>query len=197
MKIGKSFVIAALGIVLLGYFIISYNSLVESSQQVTASWAQVQNTYQRRLDLIPNLVNTVKGYAGHERDTLIAITQARSQAYAAQNKLSENVPSPQELQQLEQAQANLGSALGRLMVIVERYPDLKANQNFLALQAELAGSENRISVERRRYNEAVQNYNIRVQRFPGLLMAKIFGFKPQAYFQADNKAQRVPEVKFN
>lgn len=182
--------------ILVIYVISAYNHLVNLQQGVQASWAQVQNVYQRRLDLIPNLVSTVQGYAKHERDTLIAVTQARAQAQSVVTASTSNLPTPQNLAQIEATQGALSSALGRLMVVVERYPDLKASQNFLALQYELAGTENRIAVERRRFNEATMAYNTAIKRFPGNLIANIFGFTPAAYFQAQPDAESAPKVNF-
>lgn len=193
----KSFIITAILLVFSVYLMASYNILVSYSQQVEASWTQVQNVYQRRLDLISNLVSTVKGYAAHEKNTLTAVTQARTLATSVQGQLAANLPNDQNIKQLEQTQAALGNALSRLLVVVERYPDLKANQNFLALQAELAGTENRIAIERKRYNDIVKKYNIRVQRFPGILYARLFGFKPIPYFQAAPETQKVPQIKFD
>src|SRR3954466_3175317 len=162
----------------------SYNSLVGSSQQVDASWAQVQNQYQRRSDLVPNLVQTVSGAANFEKSTLTDITQAR--ASVGQVKLDPNTAptDPGKLQQFQKAQDQLGSALSRLLVVSERYPDLKANASFRDLQAELAGTENRIAVERMRFNEAVQSYNTSVRRFPTVLVAGMMGFQTKPYFQA-------------
>ncbi len=163
----------------------TYNSFVTMNEGVKASWAQVENQLQRRYDLIPNLVETVKGYAKHEKDVLIEVTNARGQVGAAKS-----VP--------EKIAANnqLTGALSRLLLVVERYPDLKANQNFIRLQDELAGTENRIAVERRRYNEAVQAYNIKVKSFPANLLAGMFGFTPAAFFEAPAAAKAAPQVKF-
>jgi LemA protein len=164
----------------------SYNGLVSSSVQIDSSWAQVENVLQRRYDLIPNLVNTVKGYAKHEKDVLTEVTALRSQWGAAKSP-SEKV----------QASNNLEGALGRLMVVAEKYPDLKANEGFLKLQDELSGTENRIAVERMRYNEAVQNYNLKVRSFPSNMMAGIFGYQPKdAYFKAKDDAKEPPKVEF-
>lgn len=182
-------------VILISAWIIgSYNSMVTSSQLVDTQWAQVQNVYQRRADLIPNLVATVKGYAAHEHDTLLAVVQARTAAI--QPVAATTAPTQTQLNQFDQNQSALSSALSRLMVVVERYPDLKASQNFLTLQAQLEGTENRITVERQRYNEAVMQYNVRVQRFPGKLFANFFGFQPRAYFAATQQAQTAPQVSF-
>jgi len=189
-----------LGIVLLAIasaFLFSscgYNKMVEMDEQVSSSWAQVENVYQRRADLIPNLVNTVKGYAEHEQETLEGVIEARSKATAIQVN-SENL-TPETLQQFNQAQDGLSSALSRLMVVVERYPDLKANQNFLDLQAQLEGTENRIAVERRKFNETTQAYNAYIRKFPRVIYAGWFGFDKKAYFQAQQGADQAPEVQF-
>jgi len=189
-----------LGIVLLAIasaFLFSscgYNKMVEMDEQVSSSWAQVENVYQRRADLIPNLVNTVKGYAEHEQETLEGVIEARSKATAIQVN-SKNL-TPETLQQFNQAQDGLSSALSRLMVVVERYPDLKANQNFLDLQAQLEGTENRIAVERRKFNETTQAYNAYIRKFPRVIYAGWFGFDKKAYFQAQQGADQAPEVQF-
>lgn len=182
-------------IIIAAWVIGSYNGMVSATQDVNNQWSQVQNVYQRRADLIPNLVATVKGYAAHEKSTLTDVVKARSSALAQQVNVN-GIPSQEQLNKFANAQSSLGSALGRLMVVVERYPDLKANQNFLALQNELAGTENRITVERQRFNDAVKNYNIRIQRFPGNLMARSFGFTAKAYFKANAQAENVPHVTF-
>jgi LemA protein len=172
----------------------TYNSLVSQQEAVRQSWSQVQNVYQRRLDLIPNLVATVKGYAAHEQQTFVEVTQARSQAAGS---MSNAAPmDPAKFKAFQDSQAALSGALGRLMVVVERYPDLKANQNFLSLQTQLEGTENRISVERRRFNETAQTYNIHIRQFPAALVARIFAFTPTPYFEAEVGADKVPEVKF-
>ncbi len=163
-----------------------YNNLVNLDEGVDTAWAQVETVLQRRFDLIPNLVNTVKGYALHERGLLEEITKLRSQWGAAKGSEAK-----------AKSATELESALGRLMVVVEKYPDLKANQNFLALQDELAGTENRISVERRRYNDTVREYNIAIRRFPANMLAGTLGFaKRDAYFEADEKAKSAPKVEF-
>jgi len=172
-----------------------YNNFVSLDESVSQSWSQVQNVYQRRADLIPNLVETVKGYAKHEKQTLLAVTEARAKLGGVTN-INANDLTPEKLAQFQQAQAGLSSALQRLMVVVERYPDLKANQNFIRLQDELAGTENRIAVERKRFTEAVQAYNRYVRRFPQVLFAGMFGFEKKAYFEAEKSAQQAPKVKF-
>ena len=171
-----------------------YNSLVTKEEGVTAAWAQVENVYQRRADLIPNLVNTVKGYADFEKGTLTAVIEARSKATSVTidpTKLNES-----NIQQFQQAQDGLSSALSRLMVVVEKYPDLKANQNFMDLQAQLEGTENRIATERRNFNQTAQDYNTQIRRFPSNIFAGMFGFDKKAYFQAEAGADKAPEVKF-
>jgi LemA protein len=168
--------------------------MVELDEQVASSWSQVENVYQRRADLIPNLVNTVKGYAAHEQETLEGVIEARSKATSV-NINPENLD-PQALQQFNQAQEGLSSALSRLMVVVERYPDLKANQNFLDLQAQLEGTENRIAVERRKFNETTQSYNAYIRKFPRVIYAGWFGFEKKSYFEAQQGAEQAPEVQF-
>ena len=173
-----------------------YNSLVSADESVKAAWAQVENVYQRRADLIPNLVNTVKGSAQHEEKVLAEVTAAR--ASATQVKLSvDDLSNPEKVKQFEEAQAKLSSSLGRLVATAEAYPDLKANAAFHDLMGQLEGTENRISVERRHYNEAVRDYNVKVRGFPGLIAAKIWGFKPKEPFKATaENADKSPEVKF-
>ncbi len=173
-----------------------YNTFVTLEENVNQSWAQVENVYQRRADLIPNLVEVVKGYAKHEKETLQAVVEARSKV-GGQIKIGANVLNdPQAFARFQQAQDALTSALQRLMVVVERYPDLKANQNFLDLQAQLEGTENRIAVERRRFNEAVQAYNTAIRKFPANIFAGFFGFKEKPYFKAQAGSEKAPKVKF-
>ena len=174
----------------------SYNRLVGLEEQVNASWSQVENVYQRRADLIPNLVNTVQGAADFERETLTAVIEARAKATSVQLTPGE-LSDPQALARFEQAQSGLGSALGLLMVVVERYPDIKANQNFIQLQDELAGTENRIAVERKRFNESAQGFNTARRRFPAVLIAGWLGFDEKAYFQATPGADQPPVVDFD
>jgi len=171
-----------------------YNKIVTLEESVNGQWAQVENQYQRRSDLIPNLVNTVKGYADFEQETLTAVVEAR--AKATSTTVSTEGLSMEKIQEFQQAQDGLGSALSRLMVVVERYPDLKANQNFLELQSQLEGTENRISVERMRFNEVVQTYNTSIRTFPGVLSKVLFGFESKGYFEATQGAEKAPEVKF-
>jgi LemA protein len=192
----------ALGVVLLLVLMLgmcgvgSYNGLVGSSQAVDAQWAQVENVYQRRADLIPNLVNTVKGAANFEQETLVKIAEARASVGKVQID-AKNLPNnPGAFAQFEQAQSGLSSALSRLMVVVERYPELKANANFRDLQAQLEGTENRISVERMRYNEVAQAYNTRRLSFPTVIFANMMGFGDKAYFKSQAGAERAPTVDF-
>ncbi len=173
----------------------SYNGLVSSNQAVNAQWAQVENVYQRRADLIPNLVKTVEGAANFEKSTLTEITEARASAGKVQFN---NAPQDTEqLAQFEKAQGALGGALGRLLVIVERYPDLKANAGFMALQSQLEGTENRISVERGRFNEVVRAYNTKIMSIPGVFFAGALGFKERPYFKAKEGTDAPPQVDFN
>lgn len=172
----------------------TYNSLVGQDEVVTTAWGNVQTQYQRRSDLIPNLVNVVKGYAKHEKETLEAVVSAR--ARATQITVSADGLTPEKLQQYQQAQGQLSAALGKLLAVSESYPNLKANENFSELQAQLEGTENRISESRTRYNKAVQGYNISVRKFPGNIVAKMFGFTPKAKFEAAENAQNAPTVNF-
>jgi LemA protein len=171
------------------------NDLVRSEQGVNESWAQVQNVYQRRADLIPNLVETVKGYAAQERTVLEEVTRARAGASGIQ-LTPQMLNDPEAMKKFQEAQNQLGGALSRLLVTVERYPELKSNQNFLALQTQLEGTENRISVERMRFNTAVRDYNTRLRVFPGSLVASLRGFTEKAYFEATPGSQAPPKVSF-
>lgn len=171
-----------------------YNKMVQLDEQTTSQWSQVENVYQRRADLIPNLVNTVKGYAAHEQQTLEGVIEARSKATSVNVDASKLTP--QTLQQFNQAQEGLSSALSRLMVVVERYPDLKANQNFRDLQAQLEGTENRIAVERKKFNDVTQSYNSYIRKFPQVIYAGWFGFEKKSYFEAQAGAEKAPEVQF-
>ena len=171
-----------------------YNSMVTQDESVKTAWSQVENQYQRRLDLIPNLVNTVKGYASHERASLEGVINAR--ANATKTTIDPTNLNEETMKQFQAAQGELSSALSRLMVVVERYPDLKANQNFMELQAQLEGTENRISVERKRFNEVAQNYNTNIRSFPTNILAGMFGFQPKAYFAAESGAEKAPTVEF-
>ncbi|MGE4587602.1 MAG: LemA family protein [Mangrovibacterium sp.] len=172
----------------------TYNTMVSMDEGVTASWAQVENVYQRRADLIPNLVSTVKGYAAHEQETFQSVIEARSRASSV--NIDPSNMNPQALEKFQAAQDGLSSALSRLMVVVERYPELKANQNFLDLQAQLEGTENRIAVERRKFNDSARQFNTYIRKFPKNIWAGIFNFEPKAYFEAREGAEEVPEVSF-
>jgi LemA protein len=174
-----------------------YNRLVKLQQGVDQSWAQVQNVYQRRADLIPNLVNTVAGAANFEKSTLVEVTNARASVGRVQIDPNKAPTDAAQLQEFQAAQGQLSSALSRLLVVSERYPELKANQNFLSLQAQLEGSENRISVERGNFNTAVQNYNTAVRSFPANFVAGMFGFAPRPFFNAQPGAEKAPTVNFN
>ncbi len=174
----------------------SYNSLVKEQENVNSAWAQVENQYQRRADLIPNLVATVKGVADFEKSTLTEVTDARSRV--GQVKITaDDLNDPEKLKQFQAAQDNLSGALQKLLVVTENYPQLKANENFLQLQSQLEGTENRISVERRKFNEAAQQYNTAIRTFPAVISAKIFGFKEKAYFQSVPGSDKAPEVNFD
>ncbi len=190
-----------LPIILIGLVVVAvmwgagmYNGFVTESENVDEKWAQVENVYQRRADLIPNLVSTVKGYAAHEKETLEGVIQAR--AKATSTTIDANNLDAGAIQKFQAAQDQLSSALSKLMVVVERYPDLKANQNFLELQAQLEGTENRIAVERKRFNEAAKSYNVKIKRFPANLFAGMFGFDKKAYFEAQAGADQAPKVEF-
>lgn len=189
--------IIVLAVVALGLFSWgknAYNGLVKDEEGVEAAWAQVENVYQRRADLIPNLVATVKGYAEHESSTLQAVIEAR--AKATQTKIDPANLSAEEIAKFQAAQGELSQALGRLLVTVERYPDLKANQNFLELQAQLEGTENRITVERQKFNETAMAYNTQVRTFPQNIIASLFNFEKKGYFKAAEGAETAPKVEF-
>lgn len=171
-----------------------YNTMVQKEEQVASSWSQVENQYQRRADLIPNLVNTVKGAADFEKSTLTQVIEARAKATSIQ--VDANELNPEQIQKFQQAQEQLSGALSRLLVAVERYPDLKANQNFLELQAQLEGTENRIAVERNRFNETVQDYNSYIRKFPQNLIAGMFDFERKGYFEAQAGSEQAPTVEF-
>ncbi len=191
--IGVFITVVIIGFVLWGVGV--YNSLVSLDEGVTQAWSQVENQYQRRADLIPNLVSTVKGVANFEKETYTAVAKAR--ASAGQIKLTPQMLSdPNAFSKFQAAQDNLGGALSRLMVTVERYPQLKANENFLQLQAQLEGTENRIAVERRKYNKVVQEFNTKIRRFPANTIAAAGGFTAKQYFRAEKGANKVPKVKF-
>lgn len=171
-----------------------YNTMVEKQEAVDQAWSNVENQYQRRADLIPNLVNTVKGYTSYEKETLEAVVSAR--AKATQVTVSADDLTPEKLQAYQKAQGEVGSALGRLLSITENYPELKANQNFQELQAQLEGTENRISVERRNFNDAAKDYNTCIRKFPNNIVAGIFGFDKRPYFEAEESAKQAPKVEF-
>lgn len=172
----------------------SYNDMVNRRENVSAQWSNVENQYQRRLDLIPNLVSTVKGYAAHEENTLTDVVNAR--AKATQMQLNVDQLDEATMKKLNTVQGELSSALSRLMAISESYPDLKANQNFLDLQAQLEGTENRIAVERRKFNDVARSYNAYIQQFPRNILAGMFGFTPKPYFEANAGAENAPKVEF-
>jgi len=187
-------VIALIVIIFYSFFAGKYNKMVELQEDIPKQWAQVETQYQRRADLIPNLVNTVKGYANFEQETLTRVIQARANATAV--TIDPNNITPQALQQFQEAQNGVSAALSRLLVTVEKYPDLKANQNFLDLQAQLEGTENRIAVARTRFNEVVQPYNVYIKRFPNNMLAGMYGFQEKGYFQAAKGADVAPTVDF-
>ena len=202
----KKFAIGCGGIVVILLFVLlviglffggSYNRLVKLQATVDQSWAQVQNVYQRRADLIPNLVNTVQGAANFEKSTLVEVTNARASVGRVQLDPSKAPTDAKQLEEFQAAQGQLSNALSRLLVVAERYPELRANQNFLTLQAQLEGTENRITVERGNFNTAVQNYNVAVRTFPTTLIAGMLGFSPRPFFTAQPGAEKAPAVNFN
>lgn len=172
----------------------AYNNMVTLEEEVSTAWSQVENVYQRRMDLIPNLVSTVKGYAAHESQTLEGVVNAR--AKATQITVDPENLTPESLAKYQKAQGELGSALGKLLAITENYPDLKANENFLQLQSQLEGTENRIAVERKRFNETAKGYNTTIRKFPNNILAGMFGFDKKSYFEAQEGAEVAPEVQF-
>ncbi|MCI6876119.1 MAG: LemA family protein [Parabacteroides sp.] len=191
----KSFwIIVALAVILFFWTKGVYNNLVTQDEGVKTAWSQVENQYQRRADLIPNLVNTVKGYAAHEKNTLEGVMNAR--AKATQTTIDPTNLNEETMKQYQAAQGELSNALSRLMVVVERYPELKANENFRELQVQLEGTENRITVERKRFNEVAQGYNTYVRTFPNNILSGIFGFQTKAYFTAEAGAEKAPQVEF-
>ncbi|MCF7917928.1 LemA family protein [Candidatus Gracilibacteria bacterium] len=194
MKKTTVILILVVALVLGGYSLVKgkYNNFIVKDESVQAAWGQVENQYQRRYDLIPNLVETVKGYATHEQSTFQAITEARAKV----GQMNVDVHNAEQFAEFQSAQAGLSSALSRLMVVVENYPDLKANQNFLGLQTQLEGTENRIATERMRYNDTVKDYNIYVRQFPNNLFAGFFGFTTAELFQMTEGAETVPQVQF-
>lgn len=188
--IGLIVVIGAIAI----WLISSYNGMVKMEEEVSSAWSNVENQYQRRADLIPNLVNVVKGYASHEKETFEAVVSARSKA--TQVTVDPENLTPEKLQEYQKAQGEVGATLGRLLAITESYPELKANENFKELQAQLEGTENRISVERRNFNEIARTYNSAIRSFPRSIIAGMFGFEKRPYFEAEEGANKAPEVKF-
>ncbi len=187
-------IIAVIIIIAYSFFKNTYNTMVTNSEQVDSQWAQVQNVYQRRADLIPNLVNTVKGFAQQEKDVLIGVTEAR--AKATSTTIDAGNLTPDKMASFQQAQDGLSSALSRLMVVVEKYPELKSDQNFLELQAQLEGTENRITVERQKFNDITKVYNTHVKSFPNNMLAGMFGFAAKPYFEAVKGAEVAPKVEF-
>ncbi len=185
-------VILGLVLILVLWAMSGYNSLVKTDESLSKSWANVESSYQRRADLIPNLVNTVKGYADFEKTTLMEVTNARASA----TQIKVDPSNPESFKKFEAAQNQVSSSLSKLLVVVEKYPDLKANQNFLDLQRELSGTENRINVERNKYNKAVEEYNVNIRRFPRNILASMFGFDKKPYFESKAGADKAPEVKF-
>ena len=176
------------------FFYVTYNGFVNKEEGVNAAWSNVETQYQRRSDLIPNLVNTVKGYAAHESQTLASVTEARAKATSI--NLSAGELTPERLTQYQQAQAEVRTALGRLIAVAESYPDLKANQNFIELQSQLEGTENRIAVARTQFNNAVNAYNVSVRKFPANLVAMMFSFEQKPYFEAAEGTETAPQVEF-
>jgi LemA protein len=193
MKKSSIIIIVAIAIVSI-WAITGYNGLVSQDETVANSWANVEAAYQRRTDLIPQLVNTVKGYANHEKSTLDAVVSARTKA--TQMTVSVDELSEENIQKFQEAQGEVGAAIGRLLAITESYPELKANENFSELQAQLEGTENRINEVRKKYNDAVKTYNISVRRFPNNILAGMFGFERKAEFKAEEGASKAPEVNF-
>lgn len=189
-------VIAVLVFSLYSFFGGNYNKMVAMDEEVKSQWGQVQNVYQRRLDLIPNLVATVKGYAKHESEVFTQIAEARSKAGGVMNVSDEVLKDPEAFKRFQQAQGELGSALQRLLVVTENYPELKADANFLSLQDQLEGTENRITVERQRYNDVVKTYNVFIRQFPRSIVATMNGFREKPYFTAEESAQKAPVVSF-
>ena len=187
------FLLLLLGIFMWGMG--AYNSMVKADEAINEGWSQVENQYQRRYDLIPNLVNTVKGYAEHEKDVLEEVTNARARVGSVQ-ATPEIVNNPQLFQKFQEAQSGLSSAISRLLVVSENYPNLKADESFLQLQAQLEGTENRIAVERKRFNEMVQEYNIHIRTFPSSFIAGMFNFSQKQYFKSESGAEKAPKVQF-
>ncbi|MBQ5891454.1 MAG: LemA family protein [Bacteroidales bacterium] len=187
-------IVAAVVVILVAWGVSVYNGLVVKDENCSKQWSKVESQYQRRMDLIPNLVNTVKGYASHEEATLLKVIEARNQA--SQVKIDAENMTQEQLNNFQQTQENLSSAIRGLNIVVEQYPDLKANQNFLELQSQLEGTENRIAVERQRYSDVVNEYNTSVRRFPNSLFASMFGFDKKPYFESQTGAENAPKVEF-
>lgn len=187
-------IVAAVVVILVAWAVSAYNGLVVKDEACSKQWSKVESQYQRRMDLIPNLVNTVKGYASHEEATLLKVIEARNQA--SQVKIDAENMTQEQLNNFQQSQENLSSAIRGLNIVVEKYPDLKANQNFLELQSQLEGTENRIAVERQRYSDVVNEYNTSVRRFPNSIFASMFGFDKKPYFEAQSGAENAPKVEF-
>ena len=194
MKNKSLWIVLGIVAVVLIWGVSAYNGLVTKEERVSSAWANVESVYQRRADLIPNLVNTVKGYAAHENQTLMEVTEARAKSTAI--SIDPTTATPAQMEAWMKAQNEVGSALGRLIAIAESYPDLKANQNFLELQKQLEGTENRISTERRKYNEVVRDYNVKLRRFPTNIIAGMFGFEKRVMFEAQEGADVAPVVEF-
>ena len=194
MKNKSLWIVLGIVAVVLIWGVTTYNGLVSKDEKVASAWANVETVYQRRADLIPNLVNTVKGYAAHEQETLAQVTEARAKSTSM--TIDPSTATPAEMEAWMEAQGEVSSALGRLIAISENYPELKANQNFLELQKQLEGTENRISTERRKYNEEVRGYNAKIRRFPTNLIAGMFGFEKRVMFKAQEGAEVAPVVEF-
>ncbi|MBQ2396481.1 MAG: LemA family protein [Bacteroidales bacterium] len=187
-------IVAAVIVILVAWAVGAYNGLVIKDENCSKQWSKVESQYQRRMDLIPNLVNTVKGYASHEEATLLKVIEARNQA--SQVKVDAENMTQEQLNEFQKSQENLSSAIRGLNIVVEQYPDLKANQNFLELQSQLEGTENRIAVERQRYSDVVNEYNTSVRRFPNSIFASMFGFDKKPYFESQTGAENAPKVEF-
>ena len=194
MKKSAVLILGIIVLVVVLWGVKAYNNMVSQEEGVSTAWANVESQYQRRADLIPNLVNTVKGYAAHESETLQAVVNARTKATSI-NIDAENMTAEQ-LKEYQKAQSEVGGALGRLIAVAESYPDLKANQNFLELQAQLEGTENRIAVERKNFNEAAKKFNTYIRKFPQSLLSGVFGFDKKPYFEAEEGSQKAPTVQF-
>ena len=192
-KLGSVITLAVVAVIVI-WGVSGYNGLVSMDEGVQNKWADVETQYQRRADLIPNLVNTVKGYAAHEKETLEGVVKARSEATSV--KIDAENMTAEQMAQYQKAQNGVSSALSKLLLVVEKYPDLKANQNFLELQSQLEGTENRITVARRDFNGAAKEYNTAIRKFPKNILAGMFGFEKKAYFEAQEGAEKAPEVQF-